>query len=285
MKGRVIHQVLHDREIEIERARLEHDTENAQGFPGGPLHIVAKDSDAAMLRGIQPGYQRKECALAGSVETKQYGKCRRFDSECHIIERAPFAIGMADGLNRKHRCCHALQPSSFDPFSPFGDCYAPWQFTHLNRLDYFQVGYFDDRDVVRKAICGQQVLFVGRQRHVPDSLTDKKILLYFVSCAIDHGYSVGRTESNEAGLAVFCNADTYGLNGLAAQTGDSEADLFGHLVSDRINDANGAADFGGNPELRRVAFEHRETRARIHQYVGNDFALAGVYEMRHVCCL
>src|SRR5262245_51041184 len=52
MKGRVIHQVLHDREIEIERAGLEHDTENAQGFPGGALHIVAKDPDASMPRGI-----------------------------------------------------------------------------------------------------------------------------------------------------------------------------------------------------------------------------------------
>src|SRR5262245_42621635 len=120
---------------------------------------------------------------------------------------------------------------------------------------------------------------------MPNALTHKKILLYLVSCAIDYGYSVGWTESDETGLAVFCNANAYGLNGLAAQTRNSEADLFGHLVSDRVDDADCAADFGRNPELRRVTFEHRETRARIHQYVGNDFALAGVYEMRHVCCL
>src|SRR5262245_27745456 len=148
--------------------------------------------------------------------------------------------------------------------STLGNCYAPRQFAYLDGLDYFQAGYFDDRDVVGKAICGQQVLFVRRERHVPNALTHKKILLYFVSCAIDHGYSVGRTESNKTGLAVLRNTDTHGLNRLATQTGDVEADFFGHLVSDGIDDADCAADFGRNPEFRRVTFKHRESGARIH---------------------
>src|SRR5262245_35962903 len=75
MKGCVIHQVLHDREIEIEGAGLEHNTENPQGLPRGPLYIVVKDPNAPVLRGIQPGYQRKERTFAGAIETKQYGKC------------------------------------------------------------------------------------------------------------------------------------------------------------------------------------------------------------------
>src|SRR5262245_4330583 len=52
MKGGVIHQVLHDREIEIEGAGLEHNTENTQGLARGPLHIVIKDPDASTLGGI-----------------------------------------------------------------------------------------------------------------------------------------------------------------------------------------------------------------------------------------
>src|SRR5262245_29290165 len=107
----MIHEVLYDREIEIQGAGLKHDAKNAQCLPGGMLHIVVKDPDATALRPIEPGNQCKECALACAIEAEQHGKCRWCDIECHLIERAPCAIGMTDRFNRKHRYCHAAQPS------------------------------------------------------------------------------------------------------------------------------------------------------------------------------
>ncbi len=45
MQGRVISEVLHDGQIEIERAGLEDDAKPAQRFSRSPSDIVAKDAD------------------------------------------------------------------------------------------------------------------------------------------------------------------------------------------------------------------------------------------------
>src|SRR5215831_13970903 len=116
MQGRMIQQVLHNREIQIERAGLEHNAENAQCLPRGAPHIVVKDPDASTLCGVQSSDQGKECALASAVEAEQYGKGCRLDSECHTVERLPCAIGVTDRFNRKRWCYHAMQPSDFGLF-------------------------------------------------------------------------------------------------------------------------------------------------------------------------
>src|SRR5271155_2468400 len=49
MQGGVIKQVLHHREIEIERAGLEHDTHESQGFAGRLTDIMTEDPDSSGL--------------------------------------------------------------------------------------------------------------------------------------------------------------------------------------------------------------------------------------------
>src|SRR6185312_16532177 len=68
MKRSVIHQVLHDREIEIEGSRLEHDSKNAQCRAGDLCHVKVEDPDAAVLRTVQPGNQCKKRAFARAIE-------------------------------------------------------------------------------------------------------------------------------------------------------------------------------------------------------------------------
>ena len=45
VQGRVIKKILHDAQFEIERARLKHDAEAAQGFTGFARDIMAEDLD------------------------------------------------------------------------------------------------------------------------------------------------------------------------------------------------------------------------------------------------
>ena len=70
----MIGKVLHDRQIEIERPRLEHDAEPAQRFGRGAVHIEAKNANAASLCCEQAGYQAKERAFAGAIEAEKDGE-------------------------------------------------------------------------------------------------------------------------------------------------------------------------------------------------------------------
>ena len=125
-----------------------------------------------------------------------------------------------------------------------GDCYAPRQFANLDRLDHLQAGHVYHRDIVRKAIGRQKVLLVGRERHVPNTLTHEEIFLDLMRSGIDHGYSVGWSQRDKAGLPVLGDVDAHRLNCFAAQPRNSEVDLFGDLVPDRVNDAYRAANLG-----------------------------------------
>ena len=96
--------------------------------------------------------------------------------------------------------------------SLLGDCYAPRQFANLDRLDHLQAGHVYHRDIVGKAIGRQQVLLVGRERHVPNTLAHEKIFLDLMRSGIDHGYSVRRSKRNKASLPVFGDVDAHRLN-------------------------------------------------------------------------
>ena len=77
VQGGVIEQVLRHREIEIERARLEHDAEQPQRFARRAADVMAEDADAAGLDAEQPRDQREQRALSGAVQPEQRGKTRR----------------------------------------------------------------------------------------------------------------------------------------------------------------------------------------------------------------
>src|SRR5229473_2581202 len=71
VQGGMIQQVLHDREIEVERARLEHHAQQPQGFAGRKANVVAEDADAPGLDAEQPRDQREQCAFTRTVEAEQ----------------------------------------------------------------------------------------------------------------------------------------------------------------------------------------------------------------------
>src|SRR5215471_11524500 len=107
MKGRVIEQILFQREIEIERARLEHDAEQPQRLARRAADVVAENADASALDSEQAGDEGEQRALAGSVEAEQRREARRRDGETDIDQGAPRTIGMADPLDGQ--CGHAAR--------------------------------------------------------------------------------------------------------------------------------------------------------------------------------
>jgi hypothetical protein len=102
----VIEQVLHDREIEVERAGLEHHAQQTQRLAGRRTDVVAKNADASGLNSEQPRNQREQRALAGAIEAKQRREACRHDREADVDQSAPWSIGMADAVDRQrgHRC-------------------------------------------------------------------------------------------------------------------------------------------------------------------------------------
>ena len=79
MQRRVIKQVLHEAQFEIERARLEDDAETAQRLARRLGDIIAHDLDGAGSRRVEPGREREERALARAVEAKQHGEGAALD--------------------------------------------------------------------------------------------------------------------------------------------------------------------------------------------------------------
>ena len=71
VQGRVIEQVLLHRQVEVERARLEHDAEPPQRLARRARDVVALDRDAAVARVEQPGDQREQRRLARAVQPEQ----------------------------------------------------------------------------------------------------------------------------------------------------------------------------------------------------------------------
>src|SRR6266702_7124529 len=179
-------------------------------------------------------------------------------------------------------CIFARGPSRPEPKSLRRNGDAPGQLADLNRLDHLQGRDVDHRDVVGHAVRGEQIFLVGRERHVPDPLSDQQIFLHVVRGAVDDGHAIGRTERDETGPAVPGDADADRLNRFLAQARNLEADLLRYLMLRRIDHAQGSADLGGDPQFRPVALELCEARTRIDQNIGHDRARLGIDEMRHV---
>ena len=94
---------------------------------------------------------------------------------------------------------------------------APGQFADLDRFDDPQARHVDDRDVVRDAIGDQQIFLVRRKGAVPNPLADQEIFQDGVSDAIDHRHPIGRSEIDEAELAVPGDIDADRLDRLGPE--------------------------------------------------------------------
>src|SRR5258708_28472204 len=107
---------------------------------------------------------------------------------------------------------------------------GPGQRADLDGLYDLEGGDVDDRNVVRYAVGGQEILLVGRERHVPDALADQKVFSNVVGYGVDHRDAIGRTERDEGGLAVTGNADSDRLDRFLAQARHLAGDLLHYLV-------------------------------------------------------
>ena len=87
----MIGEVLHHRQIEVERAQLEHHAKPAQGGAGCLRDVVTKDTDLPVLRRKEPRDQREKRALPGTIEPEQDDKGRRRNREAHI-DKGPARI-------------------------------------------------------------------------------------------------------------------------------------------------------------------------------------------------
>ena len=110
VQGGVIQQVLPHRQIEVERARLEHDPEPPQRFARCCADVVAENADAAALNSEQPRHQREQRALAGTVEPEQGRETRRCYAEVDVDEGVAIAVAMTDADDRKRGCLGRIRP-------------------------------------------------------------------------------------------------------------------------------------------------------------------------------
>src|SRR5436190_8720043 len=152
----------------------------------------------------------------------------------------PRSQAWAAALGSRPPCRATLLPRDRD---------APRQLAHLDRLDDLETCDIDDGNVVRYAVGGQKVFLVRGEGHVPDALSDEKIFLDRMRCRVYHRDAIGRAQRHECGAAIIADSDADRLNSLLAQSWDLESDLCRYLVLHRVDDADRAADLGGDPEL------------------------------------
>jgi hypothetical protein len=81
VQGGVIGEVLHDRQVEIQGARLEHDADKAQRFARSMDNVVLEHRDAASLRAVEPRDEGEQRAFAGAVKPQQHGEAGGLNGE------------------------------------------------------------------------------------------------------------------------------------------------------------------------------------------------------------
>ena len=126
VQRRMVGQILDDREIEVERARLEHDADQAQGFARCPFDIVPENPDTAALDRVEARHQREQGALSGAVEAEENGEGRWRDREAHVIERLAGAVEVADALDGDGRRLARAHSMHYGPRRSAGK----WQRRH-----------------------------------------------------------------------------------------------------------------------------------------------------------
>src|SRR4029079_1666975 len=115
VQRRMIGQVLDDREVEIEGARLEYDADHAQRFARLRSDVVAENADLTMLNRVEARQQREQRALPGSVETEQNCEGRGSDRDVHVVESPARAIRMANALDGDGRRLDGVHSVHYGP--------------------------------------------------------------------------------------------------------------------------------------------------------------------------
>ena len=82
----VIEQIVHDGDVEIERARLEHHAQQAQRLARLARHAMAEHVDRSVLRVVEPRDQREQRGLAGAVQAEQRGEARLRHGQADVLQ-------------------------------------------------------------------------------------------------------------------------------------------------------------------------------------------------------
>src|SRR5947208_2668929 len=91
---RVIGQVLHDRQIEIESARLEDHAKPPQGLAGCARNIMAEYLDPAFACVVETGDEGKERRFAGAIEAEEHREAASRDCEGYAVTSPTFSVSM-----------------------------------------------------------------------------------------------------------------------------------------------------------------------------------------------
>ncbi|OWK40120.1 hypothetical protein PSOLE_37780 [Pseudomonas oleovorans subsp. oleovorans] len=104
MQRGMIGEVLLHREVEIQRALLEHHAELTQRLAWLLAQAVAEDADIALLQVVQAGEQGDQRGLAGAVGAEQGTEAAWRQIEGQVVERLAGTIGETDAahLQRIH---------------------------------------------------------------------------------------------------------------------------------------------------------------------------------------
>ena len=103
----VIQQVLHDRQVEIERARLEHHAQQTQCPARLARHTMTEHVDRSVSRVVEPRDQGEQRGLSGAVQTEQRGEARLRHGQADVLQRLARSVGVADvaDIKRRHGRC------------------------------------------------------------------------------------------------------------------------------------------------------------------------------------
>ncbi len=103
VQGGVIQQVVDDRQIEVERARLEHHAQAAQRFARLARDAMTQHVDRSLLRVVKPCDEREQRGLAGAIQAQQRSEARLRHGEADILQRLVRTVGMAHAAHFKRR--------------------------------------------------------------------------------------------------------------------------------------------------------------------------------------
>ena len=101
----VVHEVLGEREILVERARLEDDAETLQGRARLAAHVVAQNADLAGDVVVEARDEREQRRLAGAVEAEQDAEGAARHGQRHVVEREVVAEAVAHAVDDQRVGC------------------------------------------------------------------------------------------------------------------------------------------------------------------------------------
>ena len=103
-------QVGHHRQVQVERALLEHHAQPGQRAAGVAAHVVAQHLDAALVGREQAGEQLQQGGLARAVGAEQREHFAGLQAHTHALERGFAGVGLVQAMGLEQRRVHPLTP-------------------------------------------------------------------------------------------------------------------------------------------------------------------------------